>query len=86
MLFNYIFDNDLVFYNLFSTTAGYIGYSLITSYLDYFYVDKIFKLILEMNISDRPSQILQTSHVSINTQTPTFSPVEQINVGTIKGK
>lgn len=50
MLFNYIFDNDLVFYNLFSTTAGYIGYSLITSYLDYFYVDKIFKLILEMNI------------------------------------
>jgi hypothetical protein len=39
-LFNYLFNNNLLFYRIFAGTGGIWRYSLITSYLDSFYVDK----------------------------------------------
>jgi hypothetical protein len=39
-LLNYIFENNVIFYSIFAGTAGLIGYSFITSYLDSFYVDE----------------------------------------------
>jgi hypothetical protein len=40
ILFNYILDNNIIFYSIFAGTAGVIGYSIITSYVNSFYVDK----------------------------------------------
>jgi hypothetical protein len=40
MLFNYLFDNDLVFYSAFVGMEGFIGYKFVTSYFNSFYVDK----------------------------------------------
>jgi len=31
MLFNYILNNDLVFYSLFAGTVGFIGYKFVSS-------------------------------------------------------
>jgi hypothetical protein len=40
MLFNYLINNDLVFYSMFAGTVGLIGYKFASSYLNSFYVDK----------------------------------------------
>jgi len=40
ILFNYLIDNNYVFYGLFATTAGILGYKFVSSYLNSFYVDK----------------------------------------------
>jgi len=34
MLFNYLFENDLIFYSIFTGTVGFIGYSLCKSIWD----------------------------------------------------
>lgn len=81
MLFNYIFDNDIVFYSLFTCTAGFMGYSLITSYLDSFYVDKGIQTDAWEDYSNRPSQIASDSLTSIDTVTPRFSPTDYVNTG-----
>jgi hypothetical protein len=39
-LFNYILDNNILFYAGFSATAGFIGYKFVSSYLNSFYLDK----------------------------------------------
>lgn len=82
MLFDYIFDNDLVFYSLFSVTGGLLTYKFISNYRNLYYVDKEIQTDVWEDYSDRPSQILQTSPIGTDTQTPRFSPVEQINMGT----
>jgi len=39
-LFNYIFDNDLVFYSLFTVTGGFLTYKLVSSWGNSYYIDK----------------------------------------------
>jgi hypothetical protein len=39
-LFNYLTNNDLLFYGLFAGTAGLMVHKIISSYLNSFYVDK----------------------------------------------
>jgi len=82
ILFNYIFDNDLVFYSLLGTTGSLLTYKFISSYWNSYYIDKEIQTDAWEDYSDRPSQILQTSPITDTTQTPIFSPVEQTNVGT----
>jgi hypothetical protein len=40
MLFNYLLENDLVFFSVFTGTVGFIGYKFVSSYLNSFYIDK----------------------------------------------
>jgi hypothetical protein len=40
ILFDYILDNDVMFYSIFASTAGYIGFSFVRSYLNSYYVDE----------------------------------------------
>jgi hypothetical protein len=40
MLFNYLINNDFVFYSILAGSVGFMGYSFATSYLNSFYVDK----------------------------------------------
>jgi hypothetical protein len=81
-ILNYLIDNGYVFYGVFASTAGFMGYKLISSYVNQFYVDKGIQTDAWDDYSDRPSQILQTSPITDNTITPVFSPVDQIDVGT----
>jgi len=81
-LFNYIFDNDLVFYSLLGASGSFLTYKFISSYWNSYYIDKNIQTDAWDDYSDRPSQILQTSPITDNTITPSFSPVEQINIGT----
>jgi hypothetical protein len=39
-ILNFIIENDYVFYGLYATTAGFMGYKFISSYVNSFYVDK----------------------------------------------
>jgi hypothetical protein len=39
-MLSYLLDNDLIFYGMFATTVGFIGYKFASSYLNSFYVDK----------------------------------------------
>lgn len=55
MFLNYILDNNLVFYGIFATTAGFIGYSFVSSYLNSFYIDKGIQTDAWEDYSDRPS-------------------------------
>lgn len=82
MLFNYIFDNDLNFYVVFAATAGFIGYSFVSSYLDSFYIDKGVQTSAWEDYSDRPSQIVSDGLTSIDAITPRFSPIDYTNTGT----
>jgi hypothetical protein len=81
MLFNYLTDNSLIFYSLFTGTVGFIGYSFASSYLSLFYVDKGIQTDTWEDYSERLSQIGPESLTSIETVTPRFSPVEFINTG-----
>lgn len=78
MVLNSLLDNDLIFYGIFISVAGAIGYSFVTSYFNPYLnkVDKGTQTDAWEDYSDRPSQILQTSTTSIDTQTPKFSPIE----------
>jgi hypothetical protein len=40
MLFNYLFDNELIFFSAFVGMGGFIGYKFVSSYLNSFYLDK----------------------------------------------
>ena len=80
-IFNYILDNNTIFYSLFAVTGGLLGYKLVTSILETQYIDKNIQTDAWENYSDRPSQILETSSIITDTQTPVFYPVEQINEG-----
>jgi hypothetical protein len=39
-IFNYILDNNTIFYSLFAVTGGLLGYKLVTSILETQYIDK----------------------------------------------
>ena len=77
-LFNYLINNDLVFYSILAGSVGFMGYSFATSYLNSFYVDKEVQTDAWEDYSDRPSQIGSNSITSIDTITPiseNISPV-----------
>ena len=59
-----------------------MGYKFVSSYWNSFFVDKGVQTDAWEDYSDRPSQIVSDSITSIDTVTPRFSPIEQINVGT----
>lgn len=67
MLFNYFFDNEVIFYSIF---VGMGGYKFVTSYLNSFYVDKGIQFDAWEDYSDRPSQIASNNVTSIDTVTP----------------
>jgi hypothetical protein len=92
MLFNYLINNDFVFYSILAGSVGFMGYSFATSYLNSFYVDKGVQTSAWEDYSNRPSQIASDSVTSLETMTPvspTFvetSPVVQAtsdNVSTV---
>ena len=76
-LLNYILDNNIVFYSLFTGTVGFIGYKFVSFYLNTYYVD--IQTSAWEDYFDRSGQILQI--ISNNTQKPVFSPVEFIKAG-----
>ena len=80
-IFNYIFDNNVVFYSILCCTTGFIGYSFVTSYLNSNYISEGVQTDAWEDYSERPSQIGFDSITSIDTVTPRFSPVEYINTG-----
>jgi len=69
-MLNYLINNDLVFYSMFTGTMGFIGYKFVTSYLNSFYVEKSVQTEAWEDYSDRPSQIGSQSVTSIDTVTP----------------
>lgn len=80
-LFNYILDNDILFYGMFIGVACHFGLTFISSiYFDNIEVtDKGVQTDAWEDYSDRPSQILLDNTTSIDTQTPQFSPIEYID-------
>lgn len=85
-LFNYILENSdaVIFYSIFTGVAGALGYSFVSSYFNNAFASKVDKgtqTDVWEDYSDRPSQIIQDSVTSIDTQTPQFSPVEYTSTG-----
>jgi uncharacterized protein YozE (UPF0346 family) len=56
-----------------------MGYKIISSYLNSFYVDKGVQTDAWEDYSERPSQIASESVTSIDTVTPRISPIEHIS-------
>lgn len=83
ILFNYIYENsnDIMFYSLFSTTVGFMGYSLIKTYINSYSVDEGVQTDAWEDFSERASQLVSDNITSIETVTPRFSPVEYIDTG-----
>ena len=83
ILFDNINNINVISSIIFTSCIGYIGYSLIIKplYYNYYYKDIGVQTDAWEDFSDRPSQILQTSPIQDDTQTPVFSPVEFINTG-----
>lgn len=79
-IFNYLINNNLVFYSLFTGTVGFIGYKLTSSYLNSFYVDKGIQTEAWENYSDRPSQLGSNSITSIDTITPISENISPISI------
>lgn len=78
-IFNYLIDNNYVFYGLFTTTVGFIGYKFVSSYVNSFYVDKGVQTDAWEDYSERLSQLASNSVTSIDTVTPRISPTEYLN-------
>jgi len=88
MLFNYLINNDLVFYSMFAGTVGLIGYKFASSYLNSFYVDKSIQTDAWEDYSERLSQIGSKSLTSIDTITPiskNISPVSTLQTSSDLG-
>ena len=79
MLFNYLINNDLVFYSMFAGTVGLIGYKFASFYLNSFYVDKSIQTDAWEDYSNRPSQIGSDSLTSIDTITPISENISPIS-------
>jgi hypothetical protein len=82
-LFNFLTDNSLVFYSLFTGTVGFIGYSCASSYLSSFYADKEIQTDAREDYSERPSQIGSNSATSIDTVTPVSPTITSETENTI---
>lgn len=81
-LLNYLTNNDLIFYGAFAGTVGFIGYKLVTSYINSFYIDKGVQTEAWEDYSNRTSQMGAKSVTSIDTVTPisgNISPVFTTN-------
>ena len=74
ILFDYILDNDIIFYTLFASTAGFIGYKFVSSYLNSYYVDEGVQTEAWEDFSERASQIASDNLTSMETETP-VSPI-----------
>jgi len=79
IFFNSLIDNDFVFYGLFTTTVGFLGYKFVSSYWNSVYVDKGIQTDAWEDYSERASQIVSNSVTSIDTVTPRISPTEYIS-------
>jgi hypothetical protein len=79
MLFNYLLENDLVFFSVFTGTVGFIGYKFASSYLNSFYIDKGVQTEAWEDYSNRPSQIGSDSLTSIDTITPISENISSIS-------
>jgi len=79
MLFNYLLENDLVFFSVFTGTVGFIGYKFASSYLNSFYIDKGVQTEAWEDYSNRPSQIGSDSLTSIDTITPISENISPIS-------
>lgn len=72
-LFNYLTNNDLLFYGLFAGTAGFMVHKIISSYLNSFYVDKGIQTDALYEYSPAASNIQvqsPTTLTSLDTVTP----------------
>jgi hypothetical protein len=78
MLFNYLIDNDYVFYAFYSTMAGYMTYRFVSSYWNQFYVDKGVQTDAWEDYSDRPSLIGPESVTSLEPVSQGISPVTTV--------
>jgi len=80
--FNYALDSGLLFGVAFAGTAGFIGYKFVSTYLNsFYYVDEGVQTEAWEDYSERLSQITSKSVTSIDTVTPRFSPIENLNTG-----
>jgi len=72
---------------MFVGVTCHIGFSFLNSYLhvNKGYADSGVQTDAWEDYSDRPSQIIQNSPTSIDTQTPRFSPVESVNTSSQAG-
>lgn len=78
-MINFLIDNNYIFYGLYASTAGFIGYKFVSSYINCFYVDKGIQTDAWEDYSERASQLASNSVTSIDTVTPKISPTEYIN-------
>lgn len=78
-IFNYILDNDLVFYSLGSTLAGFMCYRFVSSVYNSYYIDKGVQTDAWEDYSERLSQLRSDSLTSIDTVTHRISPIEHIS-------
>lgn len=78
MFFNYILDNNIIFYSIFAGTAGFISYKFVSSYLNSFHKDIGVQTEAWEDYSDRPSQLAFNSSTSLDTVTPLTSPTDYI--------
>ena len=62
-LFNYLLDNNIIFYSIFATTAGFIRYSCISSYFNSSYIDEGIQTEAWEDYSERASQIASESNI-----------------------
>ena len=84
-LFNYIFENDVMFYGMFSATVGLIGFSFVKAYVNSYYVDNGVQTDAWEDYSERASQLASNSLTSIDTVTPRISPTSEAGTSTISG-
>ena len=78
-LLNYALDNGLLFYGAFTGMVWFVGYKLVSSYLNSVYVDKEVQTDAWEDYSDRPSQLVSNNATSIDTVTPRIFPTEHLN-------
>ena len=77
-LFNYILDNNVIFYSIFTTTVGFIGYSCISSYYNSYYIDEGVQTEAWEDYSNGPSQIASDSVTTLEAITPVSSTFESV--------
>lgn len=74
ILFDYILNNDIIFYTLFTTTGGFIGYKFVSSYINSYYLDKGIQTDSWEDFSEKASQIASDNITSMEAVTP-VSPI-----------
>jgi hypothetical protein len=88
-IFNYLIDNGIIFYSAIAGTVGFIGYKLVTSKLNSFYVEKGVQTEAGLNNSvsptfeNIPSVTKTTSEVGTQTTSEVGTQTMSDNISTV---